>query len=88
MAYPEFQSGEGDFVSSIHEIGQREFFRAIELGTIENPQERKRVSQVVKEYGVSVGFGAQPIILGHNLNLNSLEPGIRRFGSADLKRVY
>ncbi|MCJ7694256.1 MAG: sugar phosphate isomerase/epimerase, partial [Anaerolineaceae bacterium] len=72
-------------VSTIHEIGQRDFFDTVELGTIENPQERKRVSQVVKDYELSVGFGAQPIILGRNLNLNAIEPGIRRFAVQTLK---
>ncbi len=85
MAYPERQSGRGDFVSTIHKIGQRDFFGSVELGTIENPQERKRVSQVVKEYKLGVGFGAQPIILGRNLNLNAIEPGIRCFAVKTLK---
>lgn len=87
MAYPELQSGRADFVSTIHEIGQRDFFDTIELGTIENPQERKRVSQVVRDYELSVGFGAQPIILGRNLNLNAIEPGSRRFAVQTLKEL-
>jgi len=85
MAYPELQSGEGDFVSTIHKIGQRDFFSVLELGTIKDPQERKRVSQVVKDYDLSVGFGAQPIILGRNLNLNAIERDIRRFALQTLK---
>ena len=79
MAFPELQSGEGDFVSSIHEIGQRNFFGALELGTIEDSQVRKRVSQVVQEYDLSIAFGAQPIILGRDLNLNAIDPEIRCF---------
>ena len=78
MAFPELQTGKGDFVSTIHEIGRREFFGALELGTVEDSQERKRVSQAVRDYGLSVGFGAQPIILGRNLNLNSLDAQTRR----------
>jgi len=86
MTYPELQSGKGDFVSTIHEIGQREFFGALELGTIEDPRERKRVSQSVKDYGLSVGFGAQPIILGRNLNLNAIEPDICSTAVQTLKK--
>ena len=86
MAYPEFQSGEGDFVSTIHELGRREFFGALELGTIEDVKERKRVSHVVKEYDLNVGFGAQPIILGRNLNLNSFEANTRRTATQTLKQ--
>ena len=85
MAFPELQSGMGDFVSTIHEIGQRDFFSALEMGTIEDPQERKRVSQVVNVYDMRVGFGAQPIILGRNLNLNAIDPDIRRFAVQTLK---
>jgi len=77
MAYPELQSGEGDFVSTIHELGRREFFGALELGKIEDPRERQRVSQAVKDHDLSVGFGAQPIILGRNLDLNSLDAQTR-----------
>lgn len=77
MAFPEMQSGEGDFISTIHEIGQRDFFGALELGSIADPRERKKVSQTVKEYGLRVGFGAQPVILGRNLNLNSNESNVR-----------
>ena len=67
----------GDFVSTIHEIGQREFFSALELGTIDDPRERLGVSQALKEHNLKVGFGAQPIILGRDLNLNAIDADIR-----------
>lgn len=85
MAYPELQTGKGDFVSSIHEIGRRGFFGALELGTIEDPRERQRVSQAVKDHDLGVGFGAQPIILGRNLNLNAIEPDIHSTAVQTLK---
>jgi sugar phosphate isomerase/epimerase len=78
MAYPEVQLGEGDFVSTIHQIGQREFFGALELGVINSPKERAGVLKAIEEYNLQIGFGAQPIILSRNLNLSSLEKKSRQ----------
>lgn len=74
MAYPELQSGNGNFIPSIHEIGQKNFFGAVELGTIHDKKKRREVRRVVESYELKVGFGAQPIILGQNLNLHSFDP--------------
>ena len=73
MAYPEMQSGEGDFVATIHEIGKRNFFGALELGTINQPAERSNIVQALREYDLQVAYGAQPLILSQNLNLNAFE---------------
>jgi len=73
MAYPDLQSGEGNFIPSIHEIGEFHFFNAIELGAVHDKFERREVSKAAEEYGLKIGFGAQPIILSQNLNLNSFD---------------
>lgn len=77
MAFPELQKGEGNFLSTIHQLAQRGFYGALELGMINDASERAAVAQAVQEYGFHVGFGAQPIILGQNLNLNDLDPHLR-----------
>ncbi len=73
MAYPEMQSGEGDFVSTIHHLADLDFFGTLEMGTIQSPKERKTVLQAAAERNLKLAFGAQPLILGQNLNLNALD---------------
>ena len=59
MAFPELQKGEGNFLSTIHQLAQRGFYGALELGMINDGSERAAVAQAVQEYGFHVGFGAQ-----------------------------
>lgn len=71
MAFPELQGGEGNFATTIHEVGHQNFFDALELGQITDLTERKSAVWAINDYGFRVGFGAQPIILSQQLNLNS-----------------
>jgi sugar phosphate isomerase/epimerase len=71
MAYPEMQSGEGDFVSTIHQLADLNFFSALEMGTIISSKERAAVLQAARERNLKIAVGAQPLILGQNLNLNA-----------------
>lgn len=77
MAYPEMQSGEGDFVSTIHQLADLDFFGALELGSINDPKQRAAVRQAASERNLKLAVGAQPLILGQNLNLNVLDPQTR-----------
>ncbi len=77
MAYPEMQSGEGDFASTIHHLADLDFFGALEMGSINNPKERAAVLQAASEHNLKLAVGAQPLILGQNLNLNTLDPQTR-----------
>jgi hypothetical protein len=71
MAYPEMQSGEGDFVSTIHQLGDLNFFGALEMGMINSTKERAVVFKAARERNLKLAVGAQPLILGQNLNLNA-----------------
>lgn len=77
MAYPEMQSGEGDFVSTIHQVGDLNFFGALEMGTINSAKERAAVFQAARERNLKLAVGAQPLILGQNLNLNANDLQVR-----------
>lgn len=78
MAYPEMQSGEGNFVSTIHQLADLNFFSALEMGTINSPKERAAVLQAARERNFKLAVGAQPLILGNNLNLNALDQQTRQ----------
>ncbi len=77
MAYPGMQSGEGDFVSTIHQLADLDFFGALEMGTISSPKERANVLKAARERNLKLAVGAQPLILGQNLNLNARDSQTR-----------
>lgn len=73
MAFPEVGSGRGPWEETVRLIGLDPFFTAIEITHIAEAETRDRVKQLIRLAGLSVGFGAHPIILGQKLNLNALE---------------
>lgn len=85
MAFPEMQSGEGDFVSTIHQLGDLNFFGALEMGTINNPKARAAVLQIARQRNFKLAVGAQPLILGENLNLNASDLQTRLVARTKIK---
>ncbi|MFH0067106.1 sugar phosphate isomerase/epimerase family protein [Peribacillus sp. NPDC056705] len=78
MAYPETMGGDGPTVETIKKIVQDDFFSGIEITSINNPEERKEATQILQSGGMTVGFGAQPILLRNKGNLNSFDEAERR----------
>ncbi len=73
MAFPELQAGEGDFTGSVEKLAKLDFFDALEVGQINDPKARLEFARVAGENGFKLGWGAQPLILGQSIDLNSLE---------------
>ncbi|SIQ99471.1 MULTISPECIES: sugar phosphate isomerase/epimerase family protein [Peribacillus] len=86
MAYPETMGGDGPTVETIKKIVQDDFFSGIEITSINNPEERKEATQILQSGGMTVGFGAQPILLRNKGNLNSFDEAERR-RAIDLVKV-
>ncbi|MEW6359332.1 MAG: TIM barrel protein [Planctomycetota bacterium] len=78
MAFPNTIKGEGPIVETLEKICNDKYFQAVELTHIKDPAVRKKAIKVVKGAGLTVGFGAQPIILINKLNLNSSDAAERR----------
>ncbi|WP_090639642.1 sugar phosphate isomerase/epimerase family protein [Neobacillus massiliamazoniensis] len=78
MAYPETMGGDGPTVETIKKIVQDEFFSGIEITSINNSEDQKEVIQILQSGGMTVGFGAQPILLRNKGNLNSFDETERR----------
>ena len=74
MAYPETLTGEGPIVETIRRIAEDEFFSAVEVTTINDPKAREAVARILEKNRLTVGYGAQPILLTRKLNVNSFEP--------------
>ncbi|MGE7876542.1 sugar phosphate isomerase/epimerase family protein [Peribacillus muralis] len=78
MAYPVTMGGDGPTVETIKKIVQDDFFSGIEITSINNPEDRKEAAQILQSGGMTVGFGAQPILLRNKGNLNSFDEAERR----------
>ncbi len=77
MAYPFAMSGEGDIAGTVRRVLSDDYFDAIELTRIADPNERRRVADLVKQAGVAFGYGAQPQLLRNQENVNSLDESLR-----------
>jgi len=76
MAFPELQGGEGDFVASVEKLGKLAFFDALEVSFINEPVTRQKFARTAYENGFKLAWGAQPLILGQEIDLNSLDAEI------------
>ena len=85
LFFPECGSGDGPILESIARVAQDDFFGAIEIGRINDLAVRRQAAQVIDQSHLQAAFGAQPIILGGKLNLNSLEAVERRKAVETLK---
>lgn len=73
MAYPQAVTGEGRVVETVRHIAEDDFFSAIEITTVKDPKAREEVTRILQESHMTVGYGAQPILLTRKLNLNAFE---------------
>lgn len=73
MAYPETMKGDGQIADTVKRIVTDDFFSAIEITSVNDPVEREKVTSLLESGGMTIGFGAQPILLSNNANLNSFD---------------
>jgi sugar phosphate isomerase/epimerase len=85
MAYPATIKGEGPVVETIKKLALDDYFNAIEITTIKNPEERKAVKKMLETSHMTVAYGAQPRLLTTGLNINDLNEGGRQAALQNLK---
>lgn len=78
MAFPECQSGEGPIMETVSRIADDDFFSGIEISRINDDETLRSVAALLSQTHMKVGFGAQPVILGGKLNLNSTDSQERK----------
>ena len=78
MAFPEVMKGEGPVVETLERLCADDYFQAVEVTQVKDPAVRARAIEVAREAGKTVAFGAQPILLGGKLDLNSLDADARQ----------
>lgn len=72
MAYPATIKGEGPVVETIRKIAVDDYFSAIEITTVKDPEARAAVKKMLESSHMTVAYGAQPRLLTTGMNINSL----------------
>lgn len=72
MAFPATIKGEGPVLETIRKIAVDEYFSAIEITTIKDPETRTAVKKMLETSHMTVAYGAQPRLLTTGMNINSL----------------
>lgn len=85
MAFPSTIKGEGPILETIKKLTLDEYFTAIEITTVKDKEERKKVKQMLETSHMSVAYGAQPRLLTTGLNINDLSEEGRQKAIANLK---
>lgn len=85
MAYPSTIKGEGPILETIRKLVLDDYFTAIEITTIKDKEERKKVKEMLETSHMSIAYGAQPRLLTTGLNINDLNEEGRQKALANLK---
>jgi sugar phosphate isomerase/epimerase len=85
MAYPATIKGEGPILETIKRLATDEYFTAIEITTVKDPEERVAVKKMLETSHMTIAYGAQPRLLTTGLNINDLNEEGRQRALANLK---
>jgi sugar phosphate isomerase/epimerase len=85
MAYPSAMKGEGPIVETVRKIALDDYFNAIEVTWIKDPQVRAEVKKMIEVSHLTVGYGSQPRMLTTGMNINDLNEANRAKALASLK---
>jgi len=78
MAFPEAIRDAAAAVKSLETLCRDDYFQAVEVTHIEDDSARKRAIELVRGTGKRVVFGAQPLLLGAQADLNAYDPSVRQ----------
>jgi sugar phosphate isomerase/epimerase len=73
MAYPSTMKGEGPILETMKKILCDDYFNAIEVTMVKDPQVRKEVKKLLETSHMAIGYGGQPRLLTTGLNINDLD---------------
>jgi len=85
MAYPATMKGEGLIAETVKKIACDEYFSAIEVTWIKDPEVRQAVKKMVETSHMTLGYGGQPRTLTTGTNINDLDEDGRKRAVALLK---
>lgn len=70
MLYPETMKGEGPILETLKTIAQDDYFTAVEVSWMKDPNVRKAAKELMHTARLDVYYGAQPRLLTASLDLN------------------
>ena len=85
MAYPSVIKGEGAIEETFRKIAVDDYFDAVEITWIKDPEVRARVKKMIDTAHIDVAYGGQPRLLTTGMNINDLDDAARRLAIANLK---
>ncbi len=85
MAYPAVMKGEGPILETVKKIAVDDYFTAIEVTWIKDPEVRKQVKKMVETAKMTLAYGGQPRLLTTGMNINHLDEAERRKAIDTLK---
>ncbi len=85
MAFPECLEGTGPIVETLTKLALDDFFGAVEITWIKDPDQRAQVRRIAEQSHLQLGYGAQPALLTQQLSLNDLDPDGRRRAIEQIK---
>jgi len=85
MAYPDTIKGEGPVLETIRKLAVDDYFNAIEITTVKDPEERRKVKQMLQTSHMTIAYGAQPRLLTRGQNINDLDEERRQEALANVK---
>ncbi len=71
MAFKPCMGGEGPILETLEIIASDPYFQVVEVTQMSDPDVRSKARDLLKSAHLDVAFGAQPILLGNQLNVNS-----------------
>ncbi len=88
MAYPQTIKGEGPILETMKKIAVDDYFDAVEVSWIKDPQVRAQAATMLKGSKLQVRYGAQPRLLTTGLNPNALVEADRVAAEATLMEAF
>jgi len=85
MAYPQTSGGEGPILETLRNVVLDEYFDAVEITWIKDPQVRRQAAMMLRTSHMTVAYGAHPRLLSTGLNVNDLADTGRRKALETLK---
>lgn len=79
-----FPTDRYDPVDAVRHIARDGDLDAVEITDYKDPEVKKQIRHILNQSHLSVAYGAQPVILGENLNPNSLDEPERRMAQERL----
>jgi sugar phosphate isomerase/epimerase len=73
-------------VDAVTKIASDEFFGGIEITRVAGAEDKAKVARILATSHLIAGYGAQPVILGNKLDLNSLDESKRAAAVAEIKK--